>query len=174
MMKELARIGMKTLLLILFFTTMNCYAQSISKCIVSRIIDGDTLVCKTENTKEEVIRLIGIDTPESTITSKTYRDSVRTGHSIETIRNMGEKSKKHLMKKVKIGTEINLEFDVQKKDKYGRTLAYVYLPDGTMLNELMLSEGYAQVMTISPNLKYQDLFIQSHQNAIANKKGLWK
>ena len=64
-----------------------------------------------------------------------------------------------------MGTTVKLELDVQPRDKYGRLLAYVYLSDGTMLNALLVQEGYAQVMTIPPNVKYQDLFLKLQREA---------
>jgi micrococcal nuclease len=119
------------------------------------------------------IRLIGIDAPESYKTSKAYKDAERSGKSIETIKEMGDMSKSFLLSKLKIGEAITLELDVQTEDKYGRTLAYVYLPDGSMLNELMVREGYAQVMTIPPNIKYQELFVEAEKDARENKRGIW-
>ena len=87
---------------------------------------------------------------------------------------MGKKSTAFVKSKLSVGTEVRLELDVQPKDKYSRTLAYVYLPDGSMLNELIVREGYAQVMTIPPNIKYQELFIEAERDARKNKRGLWE
>jgi micrococcal nuclease len=63
--------------------------------------------------------------------------------------------------------------DVEARDKYGRFLAYVYLPDGTMFNALLVKEGYAQIMTIPPNVKYQDLFLKLQREAREQGKELW-
>lgn len=136
-------------------------------------MDGDTLKCEMENGNEENIRLIGIDSPESIITSKAYRDSEKTGDSIKTIKEMGEKSKAFVISKVTVGDIIKLEMDVQERDKYGRTLAYVYLKAGTMLNEIIVKEGYAQASTYPPNVKYQALFIEAQSESKENKRGLW-
>jgi len=132
------------------------------------------LYVKWKMKKKKNIRLIGIDAPESIITTKAYRDSEKTGDSIETIKKMGELSKKFVMKNLRPGTKIKLEFDIQKSDRYGRTLAYVYLPNGAMLNELIVKEGYAQVSTHPPNVKYEKLFIERQKEAIENNRGLWK
>jgi micrococcal nuclease len=59
-------------------------------------------------------------------------------------------------------------------DKYGRILAYAYLPDGTMINALLVQEGYAQVMTVPPNVKYQNMFLKLQREARENSRGLWK
>lgn len=70
------------------------------------------------------------------------------------------------------GKEVELEFDVQERDKYGRLLAYVWI-DGIMYNQLLLEEGYAQVATFPPNVKYVDDFINMQQQAREDNKGLW-
>jgi hypothetical protein len=71
------------------------------------------------------------------------------------------------------GEEVGLELDVQKIDPYGRLLAYVYLPDGRMFNEILLEEGYAQVATFLPNVKYKDRFLQVQREAREANRGLW-
>ncbi len=55
---------------------------------------------------------------------------------------------------------VRLEFDVQKYDKYGRTLAYDNWEHGTYLNVWLVEHGYAMVMTVPPNVKHQDLFLK--------------
>ncbi|MFN3265126.1 MAG: thermonuclease family protein, partial [Aquificaceae bacterium] len=55
----------------------------------------------------------------------------------------------------------------------GRLLAYVWLSDGRMLNEVLVKEGYAMVYTIPPNVKYQERFLQAQRYARENRKGLW-
>ena len=71
------------------------------------------------------------------------------------------------------GKRIRLEFDVQKTDEYGRTLAYVYLGDGTFVNAEIIKAGYAKVMTVSPNMKYQELFVKAEKEAREHRRGLW-
>jgi len=58
------------------------------------------------------------------------------------------------------GKTVRLEFDVQQLDKYGRTLAYIYLEEGTFVNAWLVENGYAAVMTIPPNVKHQELFLR--------------
>ena len=127
-----------------------------------------------DTAKEHKVRLIGIDAPESKKNPKTYRDAERTGESVESIIELGKKSTAFVKNRLPVGTEVRLELDVQQRDKYGRTLAYVYLPDGTMLNELIVREGYAQVMTIPPNLRYQELFIEAEKEARGSQRRLWE
>jgi hypothetical protein len=71
------------------------------------------------------------------------------------------------------GEEVRLELDVQKIDPYGRLLAYVNLPDGEMFNETLVSEGYAQVATFPPNVKYQERFLEAQRETRAANRGLW-
>ena len=137
----------------LFLFSSHCHSEQTTTCTVTKIVDGDTLYCSTGYGREQKVRLIGIDAPESKKNPKTYSDAERTGESRESIIELGKKSTAFVKSRISVGEEVRLELDVQAKDKYGRTLAYVYLPDGSMLNELIVREGYAQVMTIPPNIK---------------------
>jgi len=136
---------------------------------VKRVIDGDTL--KLSN--DQRVRLIGVDTPELHYSNKLLRDAKRTQRDIKTIQALGRRSS-IFTKDLCLGKKIRLEFDVEKRDKYGRVLAYVYLEDGTFINAKILKEGYGQVMTIPPNVKYADYFLKLQKEAKANNKGLWK
>jgi len=135
---------------------------------VKRVIDGDTL--QLENGKR--VRLIGIDTPEMHESDKLYRDSQRTGEDIRTIQELGRRAYEFTRKLVET-KRVNLECDVETYDRYARLLAYAYLPDGTFVNAKIVEEGYASLMTISPNVKYADLFLRLYRQARANKRGLW-
>mgnify|MGYP000962099046 CR=1 FL=1 len=68
---------------------------------------------------------------------------------------------------------MSLDYDVEKHDKYGRTLAYVYLSDGRLLNEVMIGSGYASPMTIPPNVKHQEKFLNAYKEAREKGLGLW-
>ncbi|MFN4319766.1 MAG: thermonuclease family protein [Aquificaceae bacterium] len=119
------------------------------------------------------VRLIGVGTPAITKSSKAKWDAERSGKPIEEVIKMGRLSKKFTEKLLPRDGVVYLEFDVQKIDKYGRLLAYAWLPDGRMLNEILLKEGYAYVYTVPPNVKYKDTFIAAQKYARENKKGLW-
>lgn len=141
-----------------------------SDILVRRVIDGDTIQLETG----ERVRLIGIDTPEMHESDKLYRDSQRTGQDTRTIQELGRRAYE-FTKKLAEGKRVSLEFDVEKYDKYGRLLAYVYLKkDGAFVNAEIIKQGYASVMTIPPNAKYADLFLKLYQEARNNKRGLWK
>jgi micrococcal nuclease len=72
------------------------------------------------------------------------------------------------------GKRVSLEFDVERYDRYGRLLAYVYLKDGTFVNARIVQEGYASLMTYPPNVKYADMFLKLYQQARQDRRGLWK
>jgi micrococcal nuclease len=67
---------------------------------------------------------------------------------------------------------VRLELDVGERDRYGRVLAYVYVGD-VFVNAWLVANGYAQVMTVPPNVKYADLFVKLEQDAREAAKGLW-
>ena len=140
---------------------------------VVKIIDGDTIKIGYGRTEENV-RLIGIDTPESRANSKAKKDAERSGQDVETIVAMGKKATNYVKSIIKPGTNIEIKFDVQSRDKYSRLLGYVYLQNGEMLNEKIVQAGYANIMTVPPNIKYQDRFLEVHREARENKRGLWK
>ena len=120
---------------------------------VERVVDG----------KETKVRLIGIDTPESAAPAASGRENTKEGE-------IASKYPKKLIE----GKNIYLEFDLNYMDQYGRVLAYVYLSDETtMVQEKLLEEGYAKVMTVQPNSKYSDRFLKLQQQARSSKKGFW-
>jgi micrococcal nuclease len=77
------------------------------------------------------------------------------------------------VKNLLVGQKVRLEHDIAKYDRYKRTLAYVYLENGVFLNAHLLQEGYAAVMTVPPNVKYAELFVNLQRIARKKKKGLW-
>jgi len=119
-------------------------------------VDGDTI--KLSN--GETVRLIGIDAPES-------RNAFKKKKAF-----FGDVSK-HYLDSLLTGKKIRMEYDVSRKDRYGRTLAYVYLEDGTFINEKILREGYAMIMTVPPNVRYAEHFLAIQQSARESKCGLW-
>ena len=136
---------------------------------VERAIDGDTL--KLSDGRK--VRLIGVDTPELHESDKLARDAARSHKDAAVIRGLGRKAA-DFTKAIVQGKRVKLEYDVEKRDRYGRTLAYIYLEDGTFVNAKIIEEGYAQTMTIPPNVKYAGYFLNLQKEARGNKKGLWK
>ena len=126
----------------------------ISRATVARVIAGDLLHLSTG----EEVRLIGVDTPETTPPKKP-------------VQPFGKEASAFAAQLVE-GKKVRLEFDVQRQDKYKRLLAYVYVGD-IMLNAELVRQGYAQAATFPPNVKYQELFLQLQREAREAKRGLW-
>ena len=139
---------------------------------VSRVVDGDTIRVQIKNGPAGPVRLIGIDTPEVHDSEKLARDVRQSGRSREEIKVLGrlawDFTTRYLNEK-----EIGLQYDVQTRDQYTRVLAYVWLPDGTLFNMLILREGYAQILTIPPNVRYVEVFLACQREARQAKRGLW-
>jgi micrococcal nuclease len=127
---------------------------------ISKFVDGDTFWVMDSKGQKEKIRLIGIDAPEARKTGK--KDIEQFGKEASTY-----------VQRLLYDKKVRLEFDVGRYDRFKRTLAYVYLEDGTFLNAHLVKEGYATVMTVPPNVRHADLFVKLQQDARSNKKGLW-
>lgn len=126
---------------------------------VSRVVDGDTI----ELSNGDTVRYIGIDTPE-------IRE--RSGNSWIYKPGPYAEEAREFNRKLVAGKPVRLEFDVQKKDKYKRLLAYVYTGD-KMVNLEMVKEGYAMIYTYPPNVRYTEKFLEAQKEARDNKMGLW-
>ncbi len=151
----------RSLALLLILLPAPVVSQSDSATVqVVRVIDGDTIhVCCIAGRREKV-RYIGINTPE-------------TKHPTKEVEPYGTEASEANRKLVEEKT-IRLEFDVQQFDKYGRILAYIYLEDGTFVNAWLVENGFAQVMTVPPNVKHQEMFLKLQREARKAKRGLWR
>lgn len=132
---------------------------SLARATVSRVVDGDTVEIRPRVDGEEDVRLIGIDTPE-----KAYSSREAQPYALEASRFTREKLE---------GQKVALRFGAEKKDRYGRVLAYLYLPDGSMFNEALVDKGYAQVATFPPNVRYVERFEQAQRKAREAGIGIW-
>lgn len=115
--------------------------------------DGDTF--KLDN--GETVRYIGIDTPEITIIE---HPQCFGNEATEANRAMIE------------GKTIKLKRDIKNRDIYGRLLRYVYV-DNKFINEELIKNGYARLMTVYPNVSFSREFKMAEKNAQKNKIGLW-
>lgn len=125
--------------------------------ICTRVIDGDTIVVDIEG-KQEKVRLIGVDTPE-------------TVHPLKPVEYFGKEASAFTKNMVE-GKKVRLEYDWQKRDKYGRLLSYIYLEDETFLNAEIIKQGYGFAYTKYP-FKYLEDFRQYEKEARENLRGLW-
>ncbi len=172
MKKSLFKKQLIVFLLLLFILSLASLLQANGLAVVSKIIDGDTLKVTYGGIKESV-RLIGIDTPESRVNDRAKRQAKRSRHDIRVIISQGKKAKNFVKALIKPGDIVRIEFDIQQRDRYKRLLGYVYLSDGRMLNEEIIKAGYANLLTIPPNVKYRDRFRKAYRYAVENKRGLW-
>jgi len=132
------------------------------------VYDGDTI--KLDN--GERVRLIGIDAPEAHDNEKLTRDVAHRHIDRRTQLGMGRQAAKYARSLLR-DQNVRLEFDVERRDRYQRLLAYVYLTDGTFVNEQIIREGYAYPLTIPPNVRYAHKFKQWFDEAREQKRGLF-
>ena len=124
---------------------------------VVRIVDGDTIHVRIGDRVEKV-RYIGVNTPEVHHPRKGEEPGGREAAEV----NRGLVAARH----------VRLETDVRSRDRYGRLLAYVWVGD-TMINAELVRLGYAQVMTVPPNVRHQALFVKLQREAREAARGLW-
>lgn len=122
------------------------------KVTVVSITDGDTIKVTRADNSEATVRYIGIDTPEIK----------HQGNSTDEPYGQAAKS---LNEWLVSGKTVYLQADATEIDKYGRLLRYVYREDGVMVNYVLIRLGYATIMTIPPNVAYQQQFYAGQEGA---------
>ncbi len=147
-----------TLLVLILLSTLACSLEGTSTPVpppggavtfrVKEVVDGDTIVLE-DGTK---VRYIGLNTPE--------RDRPFYEEATEANRKLTD------------GREVRLELDTVEIDQYGRTLAYVFVGE-TFVNLELLRQGYANVFTVPPNVKYEERFREAEREAREAGRGLW-
>lgn len=173
------RVFYALLVLVTFLLNTGCVAEKkgsipkdLKEATVVRVVDGDTIVVSVDSVEEKV-RLIGVDTPESRVNRRAQLQEKELNRDVESIVDLGRRAKEFTSSLLRKGDRVYLEFDVQQRDKYGRLLAYVYLPDGRMVNREIICNGYAMPLTIPPNVKHEKEFTECFERARREKKGLW-
>lgn len=122
---------------------------------VEAVYDGDTVGISTGH-RHENVRLIGIDAPEM-------------GQ-----RPWGEKSRSHLEGIISSSAgRVFVEYDVDRRDKFGRMLAYLRTQDGRLVNIMMVEDGYAVLFTIPPNVRHAGRLAEAQRLAREKRLGLW-
>ena len=154
-------------ILVAFLTMISLFFARVGKCgleggntsadhvTVERVNDGDTITARL-NSRQEKIRMIGMDAPEM-------------GQE-----PWGRMAKDHLGAMIAASSwKVGLEYDVLKRDKYGRLLAYVWTQNGKMANAEMLRDGYAVLFTFPPNVKYVEVLRAAQKRARVEKLVIW-
>ncbi len=113
---------------------------------VSKVVDGDGLFCYNIFNKKEIeIRLLGIDAPEIKRCRKLIQDERELHLPGQLLIELGYQSKNYLHQLLQIDSEITFVTEIKNEiDLFSRTLAYVFLSDGTCINEKLISDGYAK------------------------------
>jgi micrococcal nuclease len=126
---------------------------------VERVVDGDTVIVRLDGARER-LRYIGIDTPES----------VTPDRPVGCYGPQASAENRRLVE----GRTVALEFDAERRDRFGRLLAYVRrVPDGLFVNEALLRGGFARTLTIRPNVRHVQDLRASADAARTARRGLW-
>jgi micrococcal nuclease len=125
---------------------------------VTRVVDGDTVEVRLGGRAERV-RLIGIDTPES----------VKPATPVECFGKAAAAETRRLL----AGRAVSLRFDAERRDRYGRLLAYVYR-DRLFVNAALVARGYARPLTIAPNVAHAEQLARLARGARGRGLGLWR
>ena len=160
----------------IFMTSYPVKENSVYKAKIKRVVDGDTAIIyflTTDGTryKEERLRFIGVNTPESVDPNRP-------------VEYYGKEASEFTKKELKDKT-IWVLTDAGVRDKYDRLLGYIWLDESQnlnsekevrakMFNARLLLRGYAQTMTIQPNVRYSNMFVKFQREAREAKRGLWK
>jgi micrococcal nuclease len=144
-------------LLLVFALVLPAAAQSALEGTVTRIVDGDTIHVDVGGRVEKV-RYIGVNTPEVHHPRKGEEPGGRAAAAVN--------------RDLVSGRRVRLELDAQARDRHGRLLAYVWVAD-TMVNAELVRRGFAQVMTVPPNVRHQALFLKLQREARESGRGLW-
>ena len=125
---------------------------------VVRVVDGDTIKVRVGD-RVESVRYIGVNTPEVHHPTRGEEPGGREASAVN--------------RQLVAGKQVRLELDVRARDRHGRILAYVWIGD-VMINAELVRLGYAQVMTIPPNVRHQELFVKLQRDAREARRGLWR
>ena len=128
------------------------------EAVVIKVVDGDTIDVSIDGQKYRV-RYIGIDTPE-------------TVHPTRGVEPYGKEASAR-NKELVAGRTVSLEKDISETDRFGRLLRYVWLDESTMVNAVLVEEGYAQVSTYPPDVRHVDMFLNLQREARTEGRGLY-
>lgn len=131
-------------------------ARSPQEALVVQVIDGDTLVL-AGGIK---VRVLGIDAPEM----------ARDGQPADFLAHQA----KATLTDLTLNRKIDLKYDRLRYDRYGRLLAYVFLPDHTLVNAELVRRGLARVYSHAPNSRYRENLLAAQKAAIQAQRGIWR
>jgi endonuclease YncB( thermonuclease family) len=124
-----------------------------ARATLTKHTDGDTFYLSGIGK----VRLIGIDTPEVYGERECF----------------GREASRFVERTVPMGARVRYRLGVEERDRYGRALAYVWLRNGRFLNRVLVARGFAQPLTVPPNVEYEELFVRTARRAREAGRGLW-
>jgi micrococcal nuclease len=128
--------------------------RAVQQARLTKHTDGDTFYLSGIGK----VRLIGIDTPEVFGEQECF----------------GRQASSFVERTVPVGARVRYRLGVEERDRYGRALAYVWLDDGRFLNRMLVARGFAQPLTVPPNVEYEDIFVRAARRAREAGRGLWR
>jgi endonuclease YncB( thermonuclease family) len=123
---------------------------------VKFVYDGDTILLQNG----QRVRYLGIDAPE------IYHDDRESDFMAFEARAFN--------RNILSGERIRLEYDEEETDRYGRSLAYIFIGQGKMVNSMLVRRGLANVMTTRPNIKYRNYLLEQQRMAMEGRIGIWR
>jgi micrococcal nuclease len=149
-----------SLILLLALTSVfwGCTPQDqvpVQEALVAEVLDGDTVILD----RGQKVRLLGIDAPELE----------RAGQPADFL---AHKAKRVLVDLAQ-GQRVRLEYDQLRYDRYGRTLAFLFLLDGTDLSRELVRQGLAHVYTVPPNGRFREELLAAQREALEARRGIW-
>jgi micrococcal nuclease len=147
--------------------------HGLASATVERVADGDTVRLRFPDGRRERTRLLGLDASETCEGEKLDRDVARTGRDRAVLLALGRRASAFARELLPQGATVEVEQEPRARDRHGRLLAYLWTTDGAMVNLVIMREGYAQVLTFRPNLKYQAVPLRCQREAREAGRGLW-
>lgn len=143
--------------LVAIIVSLIFYSKNSTSYIVTRVIDGDTIVISGVNSPKSTVRYIGVNTPE--VSDCFYQQS------------------KIMNEQLVLNKKVRIEYDTNKMDQYGRALLYVFVNDANgkefMVNNYLLQKGIGKYYLDTINTKYAKKFLSSANSSHTDKLGLW-
>ena len=133
-------------------------ADALNSAIVVEVVDGDTVTVRSADGATDTVRLLGVDTPE-------------THHPERGVECFGPEASAYTRERLE-GEWVELEDDVEGRDRYGRRLAYVSV-GGRRFNDELLRRGYARLLVIAPNREHARALLRAELDAKSAQRGLW-
>jgi micrococcal nuclease len=136
------------------------------------VASGDTEPTAADRIAAEVIRVLDGDSIEVRHSNQTYQIRYLLSNTPQDRQPLGEEATERNRQLVE-GQTVYLEQDLTNLDVHARYLRYIFLEDGTMVNEEMVRSGYAQVAAFPPDLRYEERLRAAQAEAQSAGRGVW-